>query len=97
LVLADGDQVLAAEPGFHSDPPRGGGFEVSAVRRISDHRSELGEQQPENGMALAFGPAQALGVVMKDGAGGAAADRINSLGSHSGFRAIVVRQTKPVQ
>jgi hypothetical protein len=25
LVLADGHQALAAEPGFHSDPPSGGG------------------------------------------------------------------------
>ncbi|MEI6077257.1 MAG: hypothetical protein WCS94_16880 [Verrucomicrobiota bacterium] len=52
MVLADGDQVLAAETGFHSDPPRRGGFEVSIVRRIPDHRSEPGAQQPENGMAL---------------------------------------------
>jgi hypothetical protein len=28
-----------------------------AIRRVSDHRSELLEQQPENGLALAFGPA----------------------------------------
>jgi len=72
LVLTDGDQSLAAEPGFHSDPPCRGGFEVTAMRRVSDHRSELAEQQPENGLALAFGPAQSLGVVIKDGAGGAA-------------------------
>jgi hypothetical protein len=54
LVLADGDQILAAEPGFHRDPPRGGGLEVRAVRRIPDHRSERGGQQSENGMALGF-------------------------------------------
>jgi hypothetical protein len=72
LVLTDGNQILAAEPGFHSDPPRGGGFEVSAIRCFPDHRSELAAQQPENGLALAFGPAQSLGVVMEDGAGGAA-------------------------
>jgi len=39
--LTDGNQALAAEPGFHSDPPRGGGFEVTAIRRLSEHRSEL--------------------------------------------------------
>jgi hypothetical protein len=59
--LADGNQSLAAEPGFHSDPPRGGGFEVSAIRRFPDYRSELAEQQSENGLAPAFGPAQPLG------------------------------------
>ena len=51
----DGNQTLAAEPGFHSDPPRGGGFELTAVRRFPDYRSELSEQQPENGSALAAG------------------------------------------
>ncbi|HEX7618496.1 MAG TPA: hypothetical protein VF480_07245 [Verrucomicrobiae bacterium] len=45
-----------------------------AIRRVSDHRSELPEQQPKNGLALAFGPAQALGTVMEDGVGGAAFD-----------------------
>jgi hypothetical protein len=72
----DSNQTLAAEPGFHSDAPRLGGFEVTAIRRISNHRSELAEQQPENGLenglALPFGPAQSLRVVIKDGAGGAA-------------------------
>ena len=34
LVLADSDQSLAAEPGFHSDPPRGGGFGVLAVHHL---------------------------------------------------------------
>ena len=67
----DGNQTLAAEPGFHSDPPRGGGFEVSAIRRFPDYRSELCEQQSENDLALAFGAAQVLGVVMPDGTGGA--------------------------
>jgi hypothetical protein len=37
-----------------------------AIRRVSDHRSELLEQQPKNGLALAFGPAQALGTIMED-------------------------------
>ncbi len=41
------------------------------LRRVSDHRSEPLEQQQKNGPALAQGPAQALGVVVKDGAGGA--------------------------
>ena len=45
---------------------------MTAIRRFPDYRSELGEQQPENGLALAFGPAQSLGVVIKDGASGAA-------------------------
>jgi hypothetical protein len=60
LVLADGNQILAAEPGFHSDPPQRGGSVLRAIRRLPDHRSELAEQQPENGLALAFGPAQPL-------------------------------------
>jgi len=55
--LTDSNQSLAAELGFHRDPPRSGGFGVMAIRRVSDHRSELLEQQPENGLALAFGPA----------------------------------------
>jgi hypothetical protein len=70
--LADSNQSPIAEPGFHSDPPRRGGFEGSAIRRFPDHRSELAEQQPENGLSLAFGPAQALRVVVKDGARSAA-------------------------
>ena len=43
-----------------------------SIRHVSDHRSEPLEQQPKNGPALAQGPAQAVGVVMEDGAGGAA-------------------------
>jgi len=58
--LADGNQSLAAEPGFHSNPPRRGGFEVSAIRRFPDYRSELAEQQSENRLAPALGPAQAV-------------------------------------
>ena len=38
-----------------------------AVRRFSEHRSEPLEQQPENGLALASGPAELLGVVVEDG------------------------------
>jgi len=41
------------------------------IRRVSDHVRKPLEQQPENSLALAFGPAQSLGVVIKDGAGGA--------------------------
>ena len=46
----------------------------TAVCRFPDYRSELTEQQPENGLALAFGAAQVSGLVMSDGAGGAAID-----------------------
>ena len=45
---------------------------MRAIRRFSDHLPKLSEQQPKNGLALALGPAQPLGVVMEDGAGGAA-------------------------
>ena len=65
------DQVLAAEPRFHGDPPQSGGAGMIFVHGISDDCSELVEQQPENGMALAYGPAKTLGVVVEDGAGGA--------------------------
>jgi hypothetical protein len=41
-----------------------------AVRRFPDYRPKLLEQQPKNGTVLAFGPAQSLGVVMEDNAGG---------------------------
>jgi len=44
------------------------------VRRLSGHYSEVVEQQPENGLALAAGPAQALGGVVKDGTGAAAVE-----------------------
>src|SRR5208337_4199992 len=47
-------------------------FRVTAIRRFPDYRSELAEQQPENDLALAQGPTQTLGVVMEDGAAGAA-------------------------
>ncbi len=66
--MADGDQSLAAEPGFHGDPPQSGGSGLTTVRRLSGHYSEAAEQQLENGLALASGPAQALGGVVKDGA-----------------------------
>jgi hypothetical protein len=72
LFLAEEDQALAAEPGFHHNPPQGGGAMVMSLRRVFDHRSEPLEQQPKNGLALAFGPAQTLGVVVKDGASRAA-------------------------
>jgi hypothetical protein len=60
LFLADGDQALAAEPGFHGNPPQGGGGAAIAGRRRSDHYSEAVEQQPENGVALAEVPTQVL-------------------------------------
>ena len=47
-------------------------FEVKAIPRFPDYRSELCEQQPENGLALTFGTAQMLSVVVEDGASGAA-------------------------
>ena len=46
--------------------------EVTAIRRLSDHRSEPVEQQPENGLGLALGPAQVMCRVIKDDTGGAA-------------------------
>ena len=74
MVLTDGDQSLAAKPGFHGNPPQRGRSGMAAIRSFSDHLPKLCEQQPENGLALAFGPAQMLGVVMEDGAGGAASE-----------------------
>lgn len=70
--MTDSNQSLAAKPGFHSHPPQRGGSGMRAIRRFSDHRPEPGEQQPENDLALASGPAQTLRLVMEDGAGGAA-------------------------
>jgi hypothetical protein len=57
LFLTDDDQALAAELGFHRrDPPQcGGSGVVMFIRRFSDHASKALEQQPENGLALAFG------------------------------------------
>ena len=57
MFLTDDTQVLAAVPSFDSDPPSGGGCEVRVVRRFSEHRSEPCEQQPENGLLPASGPA----------------------------------------
>ena len=45
---------------------------MTAVRRFPDYRSELCEQQSENGLALAMGPVPMLGVFISVGAGGAA-------------------------
>jgi hypothetical protein len=39
---------------------------------------KLCEQQSENGLALAQGPTQTLGVVVEDGAGGAAFEATKS-------------------
>lgn len=73
------DQALAAEPGFHSDPPQSGGLVVMAVHRLSDNCSELAEQQPKNFFPLALIPAETLGGVMEDGAGGAAFEAASRL------------------
>jgi len=35
LIVTNGDQFLAAEPGFHGDPLGGGGSVVTVVRRHS--------------------------------------------------------------
>ena len=72
MVMANGDQALAAEPGFHDDAPQSGGSGMMSIHRLLDHRSELLEQQSKNGLALAVIPAAVLGGVMEDGAGGAA-------------------------
>jgi hypothetical protein len=53
LVLADGNQSLAAKPGFHGDPPQRGGFGMRAVRRFPDHPPKSCGQQPEIDLALA--------------------------------------------
>ena len=47
---------------------------VAGERHLSRHYSELKEEQPENGLALAPFPAQSLGVVMEDGASGVAVE-----------------------
>ena len=43
-----------------------------SLRRVCEHLPKPLEQQPENGLALALGPAPRLSVVMEDSAGGAA-------------------------
>jgi hypothetical protein len=65
LVLLNGDQSLAAEPGFHGHSPERGDSAVIILRHASDHPPKLFEQQPENDLALAQGPTQTLGVVME--------------------------------
>jgi hypothetical protein len=72
LVVPDGDQALAAEPGFDGHSPQGGDPAVIFFQHASDHPPEVLEQQSENDLALAQGPAQALGIVVEDGASGAA-------------------------
>jgi hypothetical protein len=52
LVLANGDQALAAEPGFHGQPPQGGGTVMMFLRHAYDHLPKILEQQRENGLAL---------------------------------------------
>ena len=70
--MTNGDQALAAEPGFHGQAPSGGDGVVISIGHGSDSPPEVGEQQSENGGALAAIPAQAPGGVMEDGAGAAA-------------------------
>jgi ABC-2 type transport system ATP-binding protein len=41
-----------------------------SIRRVSDHLPKVLEQQPENDVALAFGPAPMSGLVVEDGAAG---------------------------
>jgi hypothetical protein len=79
LVLANGDQALAAEPGFHGDPPQGRGRVVIIIRHAPDYPAKLAEQQPENGLPLAPVPTQAWGVVVEDGARGAAVGAVPGL------------------
>jgi len=62
--MANGDQALAAEPGFHDDAPQGDGSGMRSIHRPLDPRSELLEQQSKNGLALAVIPAAVLGGVM---------------------------------
>jgi hypothetical protein len=72
FVLANNDQALAAEPGFHPNPPQCGGAGLMFIRHFSDHRSEPLEQQPKNGLPLALGPTGSLRLVVEEGARGAA-------------------------
>lgn len=74
LVLANGDQALAAEPGFHGDTPSRGVSVGIAIGHGSDHLPEVTEQQPENDLAVGPGPAAVLRRVVEDGAGGAAVE-----------------------
>jgi len=94
LVLADDDQGLAAEPGFHRDAPQGGGTEVRSIRRLSEHRSEPLEPQPENDLALAWGLAQTSGDVVEDGAGDAALEAAQFLKQISRWRLVTSSPTR---
>jgi hypothetical protein len=70
LVLADGDQSLAAEPGFHRDPPGTGGAEEMSMGRFSEHRSEVAGQQPENEgcfRELLYANWRELSLIIEDG------------------------------
>jgi hypothetical protein len=49
--FADGDQFLAAEPSFHSDPLHRGWVGICVVRSFSNHNFIPLKQQPENGFA----------------------------------------------
>jgi len=47
-LLTNGDQSLAAKPGFHPAPPNGGDRPVMTFRHGSDSRLKVLEQQLEN-------------------------------------------------
>jgi hypothetical protein len=53
LFLADEDQALAAEPGFHREPPQDVGTGVMSIRRDSDHLPKVLEQQLKNDVGVA--------------------------------------------
>ena len=64
--MADGDAALAAEPGFHGEPPQGSDVLVASVRHRSDSTSKITERQSKNVPPLVLSPTQALGVVVAE-------------------------------
>lgn len=48
LVLANEVQSPAAKPGFHSDPPNGGGTGLEPNRRFFNHGCGALDEQPKN-------------------------------------------------
>jgi len=60
VVEADGDQALAAEPGFDGEPPAGGQCAMIARPHVPDGAAKFGEQQPENFALGLPGQAQAV-------------------------------------
>ena len=82
MVLPDGDQALAAEPGFHGDPPQSGGCGLTALRHLSGHYSELVDQQPENGLALGARASQLFASARPRSRKGS---KVNSRGGRRGY------------